>query len=166
MASIVAVESSDRPLAIHDNTSERSFLPDSRRAAVVLATKLVKRGDSVDMGLTQINSGTLGTLDLTPREAFDPCRNLRASAKMLSKFYDKARARYGPGQIALRRALGAYNTGSLGSGDAYARHVVTTAKRLPTALATSVPAKVPAIAGSGSKAPSDTKAAAPVHRKP
>jgi type IV secretion system protein VirB1 len=108
MSSIVAVESGGDPLAIHDNTSNG-------------------RGHSVDLGLAQINSANLPSLGLSVRAMFDPCTNVRAGATILSAAYRQAQAHFGPGQFALRRAIGAYNTGSLTHGDHYIAAVVAAA---------------------------------------
>ena len=145
MSSIVAVESSGNALAIHDNDDGRSYRPASREAAVALASSLIARGHAVDLGLAQINSANVARLGLTVREAFDPCTNVRAGAQILAADYARASARYGPGQLALRRAIGAYNTGQLTAGDGYISAVVGAAKQLsgdPT-IVVEVPARVP-----------------------
>jgi type IV secretion system protein VirB1 len=147
MSSIIAVESGGDPLAIHDNDDGRSYRPTSRDAAVALASGLIARGHSVDLGLAQINSANVEALGLTAAAAFDPCTNVRAGAQILAADYARASARYGPGQLALRRAIGAYNTGQLTEGDGYISAVVGAAKRMsgdPEIVAV-LPARVPAL---------------------
>jgi type IV secretion system protein VirB1 len=125
MTSIVAVESGGSPFAIHDNTSVRSYFPTNAGDATSLATELIAAGHSVDLGLAQINDANLPNLGLSVRAAFDPCTNVRAGATILAEAYGRARTHFGDGQFALRRAIGAYNTGSLSAGDGYIASVVT-----------------------------------------
>ncbi|MGP6191450.1 MAG: lytic transglycosylase domain-containing protein [Vulcanimicrobiaceae bacterium] len=152
MSSIVTVESGGNPLAIHDNSDGRSYLPSSREAAVALASGLIARGHSVDLGLAQINSANVAALGLTVQQVFDPCTNVRAGAQILAADYARASAAYGSGQLALRRAIGAYNTGQLTQGDGYISAVVGAARRLsdaPVVLAeapTAVPSLAPKVA--------------------
>jgi type IV secretion system protein VirB1 len=127
MSSIVAVESGGDPLAIHDNTTNADYRPASPSAATALASGLIGLGHSVDLGLAQINSTNLPRLGLSARTVFDPCTNMRAGATILSEAYGLARSNFGPGQFALRRAIGAYNTGSLSRGDRYIASVVAAA---------------------------------------
>jgi type IV secretion system protein VirB1 len=63
----------------------------------------VGRGDSVDMGLVQINSKNLPALGLTVEQVFDPCTNMAAGAHILATGYQKAGS--------LGGALSIYNTG-------------------------------------------------------
>ena len=58
---------------------------------------------------------------------FDPCTNLRAGATILSADYDFAKRRYDSGQIALRHAIGMYNTGRLDGGVRYVKEVFAAA---------------------------------------
>jgi hypothetical protein len=148
MSSIIAVESAGNPLAIHDNDDGQSYRPASRDAAVALATGLIARGHSVDLGLAQINSANVERLGLTVGEAFDACTNVRAGAQILAADYARASARYGPGQLALRRAIGAYNTGRLTEGDDYISAVVGAAQRISgdPAIVAELPVRVPALA--------------------
>jgi type IV secretion system protein VirB1 len=127
MSAVVSVESAGDRLALHDNTLERSFAPASRDEAVAWTEQLLALGHSVDIGLSQINSRNLPRLGLRVEEAFDPCTNLRAGATILSEDYASASARFGAGQVALRRALGAYNTGSLFAGREYVNRILIAA---------------------------------------
>jgi len=77
-------ESGLNPLAIHDNTTGKSYSPPSRDQAVTLSTQLISAGHSVDSGLMQINSANLDRLDLSIDAAFDPCHSIEAGAKILS----------------------------------------------------------------------------------
>lgn len=60
----------------------------------------------------QINSQNLKGLGLTVEQVLEPCHNLAAGSRILSRGYAGAVKRYGHGQDALRAALSAYNTGN------------------------------------------------------
>lgn len=142
MTALVRVESGGHSLAIHDNTWQTSYAPRNSTEAVSWAGGLLALGHSVDLGLSQINSANLPALGLTVRQIFDPCTNLQAGARILSADYREAAARFGPGQIALRRALGAYNTGSLYAGQSYINQILAAAG-LPPEYETPDPADPP-----------------------
>jgi type IV secretion system protein VirB1 len=127
MTAIVHVESSSNPLAIHDNTVNRSWAPQSVHQAIDWATYLIREHHSVDLGLSQINSANLPKLGLSVADVFDPCTNLRAGAQILSTDYRQAIEHFGPGQYALRRAIGAYNSGNLYAGYAYVTQILAAA---------------------------------------
>ena len=127
MAAVVSVESGGNPLALHDNTQNRSYETADMAQAVAWASELISRGDSVDMGLSQINSTNLPRLGVSVRGIFDPCNNLRAGATILSGDYASASAHFGPGQFALRRALSAYNSGSMFAAQGYVDRILVAA---------------------------------------
>jgi type IV secretion system protein VirB1 len=165
MASIITVESDGAMYAIHDNDTTRSYAPRSLDAAASLASGLIAAGHSVDLGLAQINSGNLPGLRLSVRDVFDPCTNIRAGAAILSGAYRNAQRRFGPGQFALRRALGAYNTGSLERGDGYIALVVSAAARRWTGIAQLGMARTPTPAPLGASAPFIARIAPPVRTR-
>lgn len=80
--------------------------------AVASAERLIAQGRSIDVGLGQINSVNLRWLGLSVRNAFDPCRNLTAAARVLTENYRRYRRGAASDQAALDAALSAYNTGS------------------------------------------------------
>src|SRR5580704_9722841 len=85
---IISTESGFDPLALHINGPVRlRFAPKTAAQAARWSDWLIRRGYSVDMGLMQINSRNLAALHLTPADAFDPCRNLRAGAAILTASY-------------------------------------------------------------------------------
>jgi type IV secretion system protein VirB1 len=113
MIAIVKVESGGNPLAINVNGSRRlARQPRSRTEAMDWSRWLIRNGYSIDMGLTQVNSGNLGKLNTSISAMFDPCANLAAGASILASEYSGAARRLGSGQDALRAALSAYNTGN------------------------------------------------------
>jgi type IV secretion system protein VirB1 len=131
MTAIVRVESGGNTLALRDNTLGQSFAPGDTREAVAWASQLIAMGHSLDIGLAQINSANLSMLGLTVRQAFDPCTNLQAGATILGDDYRNAAEHFGAGQYALRRAIGAYNTGSLYAGQDYVNEILAAAGLAP-----------------------------------
>ena len=124
MAAIVRVESGGWPLAVHDDTTGRGYVFDDRARAEATASALLAAGHVLDLGVAQINSGNLRALGLDVHASFDACANLRAGSILLRRAYASASARFGPGQIALRHALSAYNSGSFFAAPAYVDRVV------------------------------------------
>ncbi len=127
MTAIVRVESGGKPLAIRDNTANHSYSPESFDQAVHLAKYLLNVHHNLDLGISQVNSSNLGWLGLSVGDAFNPCSNLHAGAAILADDYRRAVSQFGPGQYALRRAIGAYNTGSLYAGDHYISMILAAA---------------------------------------
>ncbi len=130
LAAIVQVESGGWPWAINDNTTKESRDLADYRTAVAVATDLLARGHNVDLGLAQINSGNLRGLGLNVAQAFQPCENLAAGARILTRAFVGAEEHFGPRlahanpRFLLPYALSAYNTGSMFAGASYVRKVV------------------------------------------
>ncbi|SMF42779.1 type IV secretion system protein VirB1 [Azospirillum oryzae] len=110
LAAVAQAESGLDPLAIGDATAGRAYSPHSPAAAVAEANALLRRGHSLDLGLMQLNSATLARLGLGVADAFDPCRNIAAGARVLAGGFAPRGGE--DGQQALVRALSRYNTGS------------------------------------------------------
>jgi type IV secretion system protein VirB1 len=127
MAAIVQVESGGNPLAIGDNTTRRSYYPRDRATAERLARRLLDAGHLLDLGIAQIDSMNFAGYGMTTHTIFDPCTNLNVGARILSGDYAFAARRYGDGQVALRHAIGMYNTGLLNAGARYIARVVAAA---------------------------------------
>jgi soluble lytic murein transglycosylase-like protein len=127
MTAIVRVESGGNPLAIGDNTARRSYYPHDRAAAERLARRLLNAGHLLDLGIAQIDSINLVGFGVTTHAIFDPCINLSIGAKILSDDYVFAARRYRDAQVALRHAIGMYNTGRLNAGARYIARVVAAA---------------------------------------
>jgi type IV secretion system protein VirB1 len=128
MTAIVQVESGGNPLAIGDNTARRSYYPHDRAAAERLARRLLNAGHLLDLGIAQIDSMNLAGFGVTAHAIFDPCINLSIGAKILSDDYVFAARRYRDAQVALRHAIGMYNTGRLNAGTRYIARVVAAAE--------------------------------------
>ena len=127
MTAIVQVESGGNPLAIGDNTARRSYYPHDRAAAERLARRLLGAGHLLDLGIAQIDSMNFAGYGVNAHTIFDPCVNLSVGARILSGDYTFAAQRYGDGQVALRHAIGMYNTGRLNAGARYIARVVAAA---------------------------------------
>jgi type IV secretion system protein VirB1 len=132
LEAVARTESGLDPWALHDNTTGLSETPASLDQAQADAVAWISRGDSVDVGLMQINSANLGALGLKARAALDPCASLAGGAAVLE-------AAYGGGtttaeqQVALLMALSRYNTGSPLKGimNGYAHTVMVSAGPVP-----------------------------------
>ncbi len=130
MAAIVQVESGGDPLAIGDNTTRRSYYPRDRATAERLARRLLDAGHLLDIGIAQIDSMNFAGFGVTTHTIFDPCTNMSVGSRILSGDYAFAARQYGDGQIALRHAIGMYNTGRLNGGARYIARVVAAAEIL------------------------------------
>lgn len=137
LLAIARAESGLDPLAIAVNGARRRvYHPTSAAAAAGLARDLIARGENLDLGLSQINSRNLTRLGLTAATAFDPCRSLAASARLLRSDYGRARAAGLAEQEALVSALSRYNTGDERAGvrNGYVARVRQAAARLAPLL--------------------------------
>lgn len=146
LRAVARTESNFQPWMLHDNTVQISDSPASLAAAEVEANAWIAEGDSVDLGLMQINASNLPALGMNVREALDPCTSLAAGATVL-------RAAYGGGpvgdgqQTALLLALSIYNTGSPFKGimNGYVRTVMRNAGEaaVPVSLVPARPTSAP-----------------------
>lgn len=115
---VIEVESAGDPLALNVNrdTGAVRLLATDLVEAIELAKAEIAAGNSVDVGLMQINSRNLERLGYTIEQIFNPCTNIRAGDRILSEAYWRAASKQGEGQDALRAALSAYNTGDFARG--------------------------------------------------
>jgi type IV secretion system protein VirB1 len=117
IAAIIQVESGGNPFALGINGSvKRLPRPTNAHEAAGQARYYLSLGYSVDLGLMQINSNNLPGLGYTIEQVLDPCNNLKAGSRILTRGYAGAAKRYGHGQTALKAALSAYNTGNYEQG--------------------------------------------------
>ena len=140
LASIAQTESAFQVLSVNDNTTHTSGVPATREVAVQIAAKLLEAGDSIDVGLMQINSANFGKLGLTLDAAFDPCRSIAAAAALLAGDYaggDTHEAQ----QSSLRTAISKYNTGDATRGfeNGYVHKVELAAHRVVPAIDVGAP---------------------------
>lgn len=153
LLSVVQVESRFEPLAIGVNGAKRVLVePTSVDDAVAKAAALIKAGRNIDVGLAQINSKNLSWLGLSLAEAFEPCTNLKAAARILRDGYGRSDADRVGEQAALKTALSYYNTGrpDRGFSNGYVAKVATAADRIVPAIAG---ASVASLSGSAPLAP-------------
>ena len=112
LTAVVFTESGGDPLAIGVNRPKPYRLhPQSASDAARIADRLLAEGGNFDLGLGQINSRNLARLGLSAADAFNPCRNLAASAQLLAANFSAAVPITKDVQAALRTSLSLYNTG-------------------------------------------------------
>jgi hypothetical protein len=92
-----------------------------------LARRLLDAGHLLDVGIAQIDSMNFAGFGVTLHTIFDPCVNLNVGARILSDDYAFAIRRYRDAQVALRHAIGMYNTGRLNAGTRYVARVLAAA---------------------------------------
>jgi hypothetical protein len=80
------IESGLDPLAIHDDTTGRSYRPSTEDGAMGVALRLEAAGHDIDVGLMQINCRNFGWLHLSLAAAFDPAQSIRAATTVLVSF--------------------------------------------------------------------------------
>jgi type IV secretion system protein VirB1 len=110
LKAVAAAETRFNPLALRNNTTKLFISPPSLAAAVQQAKQWISQGNSVDLGLMQINSNNLSALGMTVEAALDPCTSLAGAAHILSAAYDQGSSA-ADRQAALLIALSRYNTG-------------------------------------------------------
>ncbi|RXT19623.1 type IV secretion system protein VirB1 [Rhizobium leguminosarum] len=88
LAAVISLESSFKPFAIRVNSGPPlESQPSSKAEAIELATSLVADRQDVQIGLGGIGLDELRRLKLSISDAFDPCRNLKATATLLDGYY-------------------------------------------------------------------------------
>jgi type IV secretion system protein VirB1 len=117
---IIRVESNGNPIAVNVNTRNGAKFKHkkitTKKEAISVSKAAIAAGHTVDMGYMQVNSANLKGLGYTVADMFDPCKNLKAGAHILTTAYSDALPRHSNEQAALRAALSRYNTGSFGKG--------------------------------------------------
>lgn len=126
MMAIIKHESRGNPYAIgdNDNLTGKPIRANDVNEAASIALNLIKQGHNIDMGLSQINVTNLKAYNVTVKQIFEPCTNIRVGSLILSKFYANSVKRYGEGELSLLHALSAYNTGSFYRGKNYVQKVL------------------------------------------
>ncbi len=122
---IRAVESNGEPFAIRDNTSDRSYMLSSEPAAIAKARELLELEHNIDMGAMQINSIHLSRSGISLANIFRPATQSSLSRTIFNEFHTLTKAVYGDVDLAVWRAVGAYNMGTRG---VYQDYVVYTHK--------------------------------------
>lgn len=117
LAAVVSTESSWNPYAIGvvvGGQLERQ--PRSLAEAVATARDLERRGFNFSVGYGQVNRHNLRKYGETYDTVFDPCRNLKAGSAILKDCFQRAKARLGDDQQALRAAFSCYYSGNFTRG--------------------------------------------------
>lgn len=115
VAAIVQTESHAYPFALNVNGARQPAIQTNAADAAATARRYIAAGYSVDLGLGQINSRNMRRLGLTWDNVFDPCTNIAALGRILTRNYEAVIGGREP-QTALRVALSIYNTGSFSRG--------------------------------------------------
>ncbi|GAJ95576.1 MULTISPECIES: type IV secretion system lytic transglycosylase VirB1 [Rhizobium] len=131
LAAIAKVESLFDPLTVHDNTTGETLHWQNHAQATQVVMDRLDARHSLDVGLMQINSRNFSALGLTPGGALQACTSLSAAANLLARRYAGGETA-DEEQLALRRAISAYNTGDFthGFANGYVRKVETAAQQL------------------------------------
>ena len=132
LEAVAKTESALDSWALHDNTTGASERPTSQEQALTDTWTWLSRGNSVDIGLMQINAANLPALGMTVRDALNPCTSLAGGSAILRAAYGGGKATADQ-QAALLMALSRYNTGSPFRGimNGYARRVMTNDSAYP-----------------------------------
>ena len=167
MLSVIIHESGGQPYRVGINKAgtlpAQSLTFETAAQASAAASEAIAQGRSVDMGLTQFNSGNLGRYGYRVDDLFDTCTSIAAGARVLVDGWRVERQRQAEsgsddadGQKALAATLSRYNTGSpvRGLDNGYVADVKAVAGNLD---------RVPAIQPS---MPVGKGASAPVQGKP
>jgi type IV secretion system protein VirB1 len=126
LRAVAEVESHFRPLAIRDNTTHESLVPQTLPAAAALARNRIKLGHSVDIGVMQINNANLASAGMSVEDAFDACRSLAAGGRILRSASAAGSSEF-ERQAAILISLSRYNTGRAlaGVANGYASQVIS-----------------------------------------
>ncbi|ASL49024.1 Type IV secretion system protein virB1 (plasmid) [Burkholderia sp. AD24] len=131
LAALVRTESGFNPYAIGVVGGHLLHQPATLAVALATARELDARGFSFSVGLTQVNNRNFGRAGETLESIFEPCRNLRAGAAVLTECFARSRDAIGDAQQALRAALSCYYSGNFTTGfkKGYVSRVVSNAWR-------------------------------------
>lgn len=120
---LISVESAKRPHAIgykvvasNGTVYRLTTQPKNSAEAQKWATWMLANGYRFDAGIAQVNTVNFQSTGLTPATMFDACSSIRAGAQVLTDCYQRARARFGHEQTALRAALSCYQSGNFRTG--------------------------------------------------
>jgi type IV secretion system protein VirB1 len=106
-------EAAGRQLGLGQGRVELSRQPANLKEALGWARWFISNGQTVSIGLMQLNIEHLAGYKVTLERAFDPCENLRIGWMIFNNKYQAASAVLGKGQLAMHAALSAYNSGNL-----------------------------------------------------
>lgn len=140
LAAVVSLESGFSPFTIRINTGIPLRAPPTNKVeAIELATTLIAQRQDIALGLGGISTEDLGGLGLTVADAFEPCLNLKATARLLDRYYRVAierGARPAEATVVMLRAYYGRGDASVGEMAGYEKNVREEAERLAPKLAT------------------------------
>lgn len=116
LKALVTIESSGNPYAIGVVNGVLERQPRSLPEAISTAKRLEKEGFNFSMGLSQVNRYNLPKYGETYESIFDPCRNLKTGATILTDCFTRASIKLKDDQAALRAALSCYYSGNFSRG--------------------------------------------------
>lgn len=116
LKALVTIESSGNPYAIGVVNGVLERQPRSLSEAISTAKRLEKEGFNFSMGLSQVNRYNLPKYGETYESIFEPCRNLRTGAAILTDCFTRASIKLKDDQAALRAALSCYYSGNFSRG--------------------------------------------------
>ena len=118
LSTLVAVESSGNPFAIAVVGDKKIPPPKSLNEAITAAKKLEAEGENYSVGLMQVNKKNFSKLGLSIDNAFEPCANISAGAKIIEQCFMSAKNNkaFNSEQTALRGALSCYYSGNFTRG--------------------------------------------------
>lgn len=116
---------------INDKSQRRFRQPKTIAEAVKITRQSIKNGQSVDIGLMQVNTQHLEKYKVTATQLFDPCTNIRVGGAILTDYYLKTKKSKRL-QNRLFVAFSLYNTGNSlrGFKNGYVSKVVNSARLL------------------------------------
>ena len=138
LRAMATVESSLNPYAIGVVNGRLVRQPRSLMEGVSTATQLRRQNVRFSAGVLQIYVGNWDRLGLNETNVFEPCKNMQASARILSDCYLRATRTSDDEQIALRRALSCYYSNNFVTGfrEGYVQRIVAVAYQLGAAKTT------------------------------
>lgn len=139
MGRIGRIESSGNPYAIGVVGGHLVRQPTNRAEALATVKALNAGGWNYSLGIVQVNVHNFDRYGVSAADMFDPCRNLKTGAAILTECYTRARAADPRNeQRAVHAALSCYYSGDLKAGRAYALKVAAAAPidsvRVPDAI--------------------------------
>jgi type IV secretion system protein VirB1 len=116
LKALITIESSGNPYAIGVVNGVLERQPKSLSEAISTAKRLEKEGFNFSMGLSQVNRYNLPKYGETYESIFEPCRNLKTGAAILTDCFTRASVKMKDDQAALRAALSCYYSGNFSRG--------------------------------------------------
>lgn len=131
LSALVRTESGFNPFAIGVVGAHLERQPASLAEALATVRELETLGYSYSVGLSQVNNRNFAKYGETAATLFEPCRNLRAGAEILSECFSRSSRASLDQQAALRAALSCYYSGNFTTGfsTGYVRQVLVNARR-------------------------------------